>query len=246
MSGDGRRIYAPGYNDQIYTLQRSFRDYDLDPATGLIRDETGRYLSTGVNTAMAKVPSPLPLRLILQHDATAGQVRLLQRVFVGKGANSTNTIVASREQLLDAAQITSARRISTPHLPFSSANTFWSSAGNFNPASVVTLTVPVDYNDHASNPFLHTFHPDHDNLDPKFKQVQPPGFESYAITRQIRLTFQTPGADFRSLTASAQGRSGTYEETITLGGKAGASRQFQLSGTFSLQRISSIPTLTTQ
>lgn len=245
MSGDGTRVIALGYYSSIFTLSRQFADYEVDSTTGLIRDQSGRYMSTGVDTRLAKVPSPLPLRLILHNDAAASKVSLLQRVFVGKGPG-TNTIVANREQWLDAAEIAAARRISTPHLPFSMTNTFWSTSANFNPGSVVTVTVPLDYNDHASNPFLHTFHPDHDNLDPKFKQVRPQGQESYEFTRQIKLIFQTSVGDFRSLTASAQGRSGTYEETITLGGKAGATRQFQLSGTFSLQRISPIATLTTQ
>ena len=76
--------------------------------------------------------------------------------------------------------------------------------------------------------------------------MRPQGEESYSITRQLKLTFTSGGADFRSLTASAQGRSGTYEETISLGGKAGATREYRLSGTFSLQRISPVSTLTTQ
>ena len=246
MSGDGTRVIALGYASTIFTLQRTFADFELDPATGLIRDQTGRYVSSGVNTSMAKVPSPVPLRLILHNNATASQVSLLQRVYVGKGANTANTVVANREQWLDATQIASARRISATHLPFTLTNTFWSVAGNFAPGSVVTLTVPLEYNDHTSNPFLHTFHPDHDNLDPNFKNVLPQGTESYALTRQLKLAFSSGGADFRSLTASAQGRSGTYEETITLGGKAGATREFRLTGTFSLQRISPISTLTTQ
>ena len=246
MSGDGTRVIALGLFYYILTLQRTFADYELDTATGLIRDQAGRYISSGVNTKMAKVPSPVPLRLILHNNATASKVSLLQRVFVGKGANTDNTVVANREQWLDATQIASARRISAPQLPFSLTNTVWTATANFNPGSVVTVTVPLDYNDHASNPFLHTFHPDHDNLDPKFGTVRKLGEESYSITRQLKLTFTSGGADFRSLTASAQGRSGTYEETITLGGKNAASREYQLSGTFSLQRISPVSTLTTQ
>ena len=54
------------------------------------------------------------------------------------------------------------------------------------------------------------------------------------------------GEATRVTTRAPQGRSGTYEETITLGGKAGASREYRLSGTFSLQRISPVSTLTTQ
>ena len=248
MSSDGRRVYGAGYNEAIYTLNRDFTSYAVDADTGLIRDKDGRYISTSTNTSLAKVPSPLPLRLIVHNDAAAGNVTLLQRVFVGPGANSTNSVIATREALLDASQLASARRISAPHLPFSLTNTFWRTATtNFAPGGQVTLTVPLDYNDHASNPFLHTFHPDHDNLDAKFQTVLPVGQESYTVTREIKLTFTTADPNsFRSLTASASGRSGIYEETITMTGKAGATRQFRLSGSFNLQRISSVASLTTQ
>jgi hypothetical protein len=246
MPADGTRVVAVGDLSNIFTLSRQFAQYDLDESTGLIRDQDGRYLSSGINTNLARVPSPVPLRLILHNNAPASRVSLLQRVFIGKAAGITNMVVATQERALDAAELASARRISAPHLPFSMTNTFWSANANFNPGSVLTLDLPVDYNDHASNPFLHTFHPDHDNLDPKFQKVRAQGEESYSITRRVRLTFTSGGTDFRSLTASAQGRSGSYEETVTLGGKAGAIREFRVAGTFSLQRISPIATLTTQ
>lgn len=245
-SGDATRLVAVVNSGQIYTLSRRFADYVVDAATGLIRDQDGLYVSSGVSTNMSKVASSLPMRLILHNNATASQVSLLQRAYIGKGASTTNTIVANREVLLDATQIASARRISSTHLPFSLTNTLWSASGNFNPGTLVVLTVPLDYNDQTSNPFLHTFHPDHDNLDPKFERVRPSGEESYGVTRTLKLAFSAAGTDFRSLTSSAQGRSGTYEETINVTARAGASREYRLSGTFSLQLISPISTLTTQ
>jgi hypothetical protein len=245
-SGDATRLVAVVNSGQIYTLSRRFADYVTDATSGLIRDQDGLYVSSGVNTNMAKVASAFPMRLILHHDATNSKVSLLQRAYIGKGASTTNTIVANREALLDATQIASARRISATHLPFSLTNTVWSTNGNFNPGTVVVLSVPLDYNDHTSNPFLHTFHPDHDNLDPKFERVRPQGEESYGLTRTITLTFSATGTDFRSLTSSAQGRAGTYEETITLTARAGAIREYRLSGAFSLQLISPVSPLTTQ
>ena len=245
-SGDATRLVAVVNSGQIYTLSRRFADYVVDATTGLIRDQDGLYVSSGVSTNMSKVASSLPMRLILHNNATASQVSLLQRAYIGKGASTTNTVVANREVLLDATQIASARRISSTHLPFSLTNTLWSASGNFNPGTLVVLTVPLDYNDQTSNPFLHTFHPDHDNLDPKFERVRPSGEESYGVTRTLKLAFSAAGTDFRSLTSSAQGRSGTYEETINVTARAGASREYRLSGTFSLQLISPISTLTTQ
>ena len=45
----------------------------------------------------------------------------------------------------------------------------------------VTVTVPIDYRDQSSNPFLHTYHPDHDNLDPTFSHYEE---EAYRVTHQ--------------------------------------------------------------
>jgi hypothetical protein len=244
-SGDATRLVAVVNGGAIYTLSRTFASYTVDATSGLVTDQNGRYLSTGVNTNLAKVGSVFPLRLILHLSATS-QVNLFQHVFVGKGVNSTNTVVATRESLLDPTQLATARRITATHLPFSRTNLTWSCPGNFNPTNVVLFTVVESYKDQTSNPFLHTFHPDHDNLDANFKTVLPRGVESYDITRTIKLTFGSPGTDYNSLTASAQSRTGTYEETMNIGAQGGASRDFRLSGSFTLQLISPIATLTTQ
>lgn len=245
-SGDATRLVAVVNSGLIYTLARSFASYSVDSASGLVIDQNGLYLSSGVNTNLAKTSREFPLRLVLHHRSDANQVNLLQHVYVGTGANSTNPVVATRESLLDPNQLASARRISATHLPFSRTNQPWVAAGNFNPGSVVIFTVNESYKNQASNPFLHTFHPDHDNLDVNFAALQPRGIEAYDITRTLRLTFTTPGNDFGSLTATGQSRTGVYEETMTLGAQGGASRDFRLSGSFSLQLISPVANLTTQ
>jgi len=244
-SGDATKLVAVVNGGAIYTLGRAFASYTVDQATGLVLNQDGLYLSTGTNTSLAKVGSAFPLRLILHHRSEASQGSLLQHVYVGQGNNTTNTVIASRESLLDATQLASARRITATHLPFSRTNAPWISTNvvTFNSGSVVFFTVGVSYKDHVSNPFLHTFHPDHDNLDANFKTVQPRGVESYDITRVIKLTFSPAGTDFNSLTATAQSRSGTYEETMSIGAQGGASRDFRFSGSFTLQLISPIATL---
>src|SRR5207237_371860 len=101
--------------------------------------------------------------------------------------------------------------------------------------------------DHRSNPFLHTYHPDHDNLDVTFRNVLSPGAESYSVVRDITLLVSPPNKDFASLTSGTQ--AGTYLETVTVLGlqRAGGkqdSRAFQVRGGFTLNRISDLPTLT--
>ena len=177
---------------------------------------------------------------------TTPNVSLLQRVYYGQRFG-TNIVVATREALLDTATLGNARRISASHLPFSHTNTFWPrTSGELRQGTNLVFNVPLDYNDQASNPFLHTFHPDHDNLKTDFRTVEVQGNESYRVVRQITLSFTPPAADFASLTASRQALGGDYSEVVTVSGLSGHTRQFNLRGRFSLNRLSSIATLTTQ
>ena len=107
----------------------------------------------------------------------------------------------------------------------------------------------LDYADQASNPFLHTYHPDHDNLDTTFKHQLAQGAESYTVRRDITLSVQPVAGGSASFANSAQSLSGTYAETITVLGLARAggtndTRVFHVQGAFGLNRITSVPTLT--
>ena len=109
---------------------------------------------------------------------------------------------------------------------------------------MLTTTSTVAYDDQSTNPFLHTYHPDHDNLDATFSNELPQGAESYQVTRLITLNVISPGNDFSSLTGASQTLYGVYSETISLGGLGGATRNFNIAGAFALNRISTISTLT--
>ena len=169
---------------------------------------------------------------------------LLQRVYFGPGVGA-NMLVATSEALLDPARLEVARRISSTHLPYSEANTSWSkTSGEWKLGTNMIFNVTLDYKDQASNPFLHTFHPDHDNLDVKFAGVEVQGAESYTVTRAIKLSFNPPAGDFASLTAGTGNFGGVYSEVMTFYGKGSHAREFSLSGVFSLNRMSQISTLT--
>lgn len=203
----------------------------------------GGYIVTGTDTSAAPVTRAFPLRLIVHSDATGNNAVLLARVYHGLDAN-TNTIVTPRESNLNKSLIRSARRITAPHLPWTSANVPWPFSGQFRQGGSVTNTVTLNHADQASNPFLHTYHPDHDNLNATFQALQPQGYESYTVTRKIVLSFQSPENDFASLTASGQRLDGDYTEEITIAGRGSESRTFMVSGSFTLNRISNIATLT--
>ena len=108
------------------------------------------------------------------------------------------------------------------------------------------MDVPLAYDDQSSNPFLHTYHPDHDNLDALYTTALERGVESYGINRQISLTFTPPENDFNSLTQGSQDFVGNYAEVITFQARGAQTRQYNVLGTFALKRISDIASLTTQ
>jgi hypothetical protein len=169
---------------------------------------------------------------------------LFQQLFVGFDA-TTNGVASTRQDLLAPHLLHQARRISTVHLPVTRPNTGYPGSGRLGGNDPVSWLVGIAFSEHSSNPFLHTYHPDHDNLDdrdPLFVESAAKGDESYDITRRITLIRQEPEATFEALTRGAQTLEGRYEETITLG-RADSERAFLAQGTFTLQRVLDVPTL---
>jgi hypothetical protein len=218
--------------------------YQTDSNNAVVLSTNGTsYQVTSINTNLGPVPQAYPLRLILHNTGT--NVTLLQRVHYGI-RYGTNVVIATQESFLDDTNLASARRISATHLPYSENNVPWAFTGQLTQGGTLTTTASVSYDDQRSNPFLHTYHPDHDNLDATFSTQLPQGAESYGISRQITLSINPPANDFTSLTTANQTVSGVYQETITLSGVGGAPRNYNVVGTFSLNRISPIPILTQQ
>lgn len=224
--------------------------YEWDPNTGRVLvfggpdNRLGSYLLDGpIKLDSGGVPRPYPLRLIVHN--TGSSASLLQRAYIGFG-QSSNQVVATREEALMATRLASARRISATHLPTSDGNTPWPFTGQLQEGAALTATVNLAHDDHSSNPFLHTYHPDHDNLDARFDQELPRGQESYGVRRLISLQVSAAANDFDSLTRSAGHLRGNYSETLTFLDRNGDAKQFNVLGTFHLNRILDIATLTTQ
>ena len=129
------------------------------------------------------------------------------------------------------------------HLPISTANIPWSLTGTMREGSSVSTTINLSFDDQASNPFLHTYHPDHDNLDASFRTGLARGNESFGVRRQITLSFTAPAADFDSLTRGGVILNGTYTEVVSFLGKPGAQRDFTARGALTLNRVSDLGTL---
>ncbi|MEY3274976.1 MAG: hypothetical protein RL153_241, partial [Verrucomicrobiota bacterium] len=223
-------------------LQTYQRDLDDKPVV----QPDGSYAVAGVVTNLTPVPKSFPLRLIV-HNPGSGPATLWQRIFHGLNA-STNPIIATSESALAPNLISQARRISATQLPWSEANTGWTFTGPLRMNASVSVTVTNRFNQHESNPFLHTYHPDHDNLNEQFSRELPQGAESYTITREITLRTRPSAMDFNARVGAASSFEGEYLETVRVHGLArggGADlRRFDVRGRFSLSRISDISTLT--
>ncbi len=200
--------------------------------------EEGAYVVREVREQQAGVPRSFPLRLIIHDDGTNSH--LLQRVFVGLDL-TTNTIVATQQRFLDPTQLASARRVSSAQLPWTAANAPWALSKD---GTTLVATVNTPYEAVGSNPFLHQYHPDHDNLNAAFSAALPKGQESYGITRTVRLTPAAGGLDFDSITSGQSQKFGVYEEMVVLEGSGSNTRTFRAFGTYSLTRISPVSRLT--
>ena len=226
---------------QVTKVVQYLKTFDRDPVGRPVVKLTGNegaYSVLYTNEVVGGVAKTFPLRLIVHDDGT--NAVLLQRVFLGVDA-WTNSVVAVQQKSLMTERLSSARRISAAHLPWSATNAFWPMTLVSN---VYRAQITTPYDQSSVNPFLHQYHPDHDNLTATFNQVQPKGQESYGITRTIWLSPQAAGTDYQTLTSGSMDRNGIYDETIAIEGSGSAARTFRVIGTFSLNRISDISTLT--
>ncbi len=224
------------------------KSYEKDADGKPVTTTDGQYNVTGTDTSLGAVPRFFPLRLIVHNPPNNnGKAVLLQRVYVGLNAY-TNPVVSRTETALGSAFLASARRVSAAHLPWSQTNPGWEFDGKLGLSTTTKAIVTDDHNDHASNPFLHTYHPDHDNRDTAFANFLTQGSESYTVERSITLKVTAPTDDFASLTTASKTLGGEYIETIKLLGLARAggvhdTRQFEVRGAFSLNRITDVPNL---
>lgn len=212
-------------------------DYATTPAGQLAQNE-GAYIVDSVDTSLGAVARPYPLRMIV-HQGPAG-AKLLQKIFIG--SHSAETLVLTEDEaVLDSSLLAGARRISVTHLPEGGG---WPLDGPLADGQVAEVVVNIDYNDHGSNPFVHSFHPDHDNLNAFYDAPVPQGVESFGIRRTLRFEVQGAGTDFDSLTETATRLGGVYSETLSLLGRGTHERAFEARGIFQFRRLSEIANLT--
>lgn len=180
--------------------------------------------SPGATTARA-----FPLRLILHVDGT-GTTRILSQAFVGNLATAGHAPgVCTHEGGLWPDTKADALRLVSSQMPL---DRVIAATGAFAIGHTLTYTISLPFDD-VTNPFVHEYHPDHDNRDPRGLPLAA-GVESYTITRTVTLTFTASPPD--GSTVNGWGTTvygGTYTETIT-----GLNRQpLTVSGGFGLRRV---------
>jgi len=187
-------------------------------------------------------PRPYALRAIM-HIADDGTTRLLSKVFMGQLATAPHDVgICTQQSLLKADALATAQRLVAAHMPL---NQVIGGAGTVTVPGVLLRTIQVPYED-ITNPFLHRYHPDHDNKDARFDPItlqngatptnarMSDGAEAPAITRNCTFTFTTDASNGSSLLG------GTYREVVIGLHKS----NLQLDGTFLLRRASEIGVLT--
>ncbi len=177
-----------------------------------------------------------PLRYLIHVD-DAGRATLLSAAYLGvlKGVDGAPGI-ATTETALQPESLGTARRLTAAHMPLDRTVL---AAGGFGPGGSITGTINLPFND-PTNPFVHQYHPDHDNKDARFNPVGN-GVESWTVNRAVTFSVaSTPPAEF-SASWGSRTLAGTYSETVT-----GVRKDpITATGTFVLRRVSELGTLTT-
>lgn len=201
-----------------------------------------------VNTSVSQVDpttgrgsstsQPFPL-LFLTHVDTNGNARLLSQAFVGKLRSAGNPlgICISEENVLGytESELKPARYFAA-QMPTSISPIV--GTGSFAIGDTTTWVIPIAHNE-PTNPFVHTYHPDHDNRDSKGNPL-PAGQESYSIQRTCQFTFtDSPPGDIYIAGWGSTVLGGTYQESI-----AGLHKQnLHVRGTFQMRRVSEVATI---
>ena len=213
------------------------------PVSGQTASTAGLWL---VNTQVSQVdstatgsgsstPQPFPL-LFLTHVDSAGNARLLSEAFVGKLSTTGNPlgicISESRVLGFPASDLKPVRYFAC-QMPTSITSI--TGTGTMATGSTLSWAIPILFND-PTNPFVHNYHPDHDNLDAKGRALTA-GQESFTINRNCQFTFTSSPPDGSYVAGwGTTVLGGTYLESIS-----GLHKQvLEVRGTFRMQRVSEI------
>ena len=244
MTGTADAFYASILR---FTDSAGLSDVSL-PVSGQTASTAGLWL---LNTQVSQVsqvnspvgsnsttPQPFPL-LFLAHVDSAGNARLLSEAFVGKLTTTGNPvgicISESRVLGFSASDLKPVRYFAS-QMPTSITSIL--GTGAMATGSTLSWLIPILFND-PTNPFVHNYHPDHDNLNAKGEALTA-GQESFTINRNCQFTFTADPPDGNYVAGwGTTVLGGTYLESIS-----GLHKQvLQVGGTFRMRRISEIASI---
>lgn len=258
------RVAMTGAPDAFFASMLRFTDaanlFDiLIPATARKTSLAGLWVGEARVTAVeskaqadAVTPAsrPFPLRYLL-HVADNGTARVLSQVFLGQLADAPHDFgICTKEAGLKADTKDKAARIVATHLPLDRVLDGVADPGE--PAGsgsvampgTLTRTITMPFDDPV-NPFVHQYHPDHDNKSPTGAALIA-GQESHTVTREVTFTF-TAAPPEGSTATSGWGSAvigGTYAEVIHGLHKdsagVGTGDGLHLEGIFELRRVSEL------
>lgn len=254
--GIDRSAMSGGVNALFASLLR-FTDsgnlFDiLVPATARQSSLAGLWIGEATVTAVEGKPDAdavtptaraFPLRYLV-HVSDAGIASVLSQVFMGPLAAAPHDFGLCRsEGGLKADAKSAARRIVATHMPLDLV--LDSGSGSVAIGSTLTRTIVLPFDD-PTNPFVHQYHPDHDNKSGLTTLVA--GQESHTVTRAVTFTFTAAPPDGGSATGwGSSVLGGTYSEIVSGLHKdsvgVGTGDGIQLTGTFELRRASELGTL---
>ena len=246
------RALITGATDALYASLLRFTESSnlMDvvlPVTARVTSLAGLWVGdVAVTHVQSKAPgspgtttaSPYPLRVIIHVD-NSGTARLLSQVFLGRLAPAPYASgLCTQESLLKADDKANARRIVAAHLPVDAEIS--DGSGSFALGMTLVRTFSIGYAE-RTNPYVHTYHPDHDNKDARFAVLGAPR-ESPNIGRTCTFAFAlTPPVGSSASGWGSTVIGGTYAETVT-----GLHKDaLTVTGTFELRRVSEIGSITT-
>jgi len=237
MTGNSDAFYA-----SILRLKDSQNLSDVRlPVSGQIASTAGLWACSAKVTDVVSTiqgsgtttSQPFPLQFLIHNDGTS--VRLLTQAFVGRLVTTGNPVgITTEETRVLGFQNSDVKpqRFFACQMPRESS---FSASGKMTAGSSVTSKISISFDD-ATNPFVHKYHPDHDNRSSTGAYLTNK-VESYNITRDCTFQFTADPPD--GSTVQGWGTTvlgGIYKEAI-----AGLNNKtLNVSGTFAMRRISEI------
>lgn len=255
------RSQITGATDALYASLLRFTDGGnlMDvylPVSARVTSLSGLWMGdVTVSNVQAHVPGvtgsttgrSFSLRVLL-HVADDGTARLLSQVFMGKLAVAPNNLgICTLESALKQDEKAKAQRFTAAHLP--PETVLGTGTGSVALGQTLIRTLSLPYNA-PTNPFAHTYHPDHDNRNARFDGAVAAGVESPDIARACSFAFTaSPPAGTSAQGWGSSVIGGNYSETISGIRKAKmadgtTANSVTVTGTFVLRRVSELGSIT--